>query len=182
MNVLAHRHTHVGQVRQLVERRHGAAGVVNHLAARILPREAANGLERSLRSQRFEEMQQRLLTLRSDDEVDTRRLENGVGVLRREISAPHDRHVRERRSNGLAHWNGLTELRSRHHGHRQERWLTSIDRRQPRDDLACGIRDEVAVDERPRFLAFENRRQRQDGQWKRLLPRRRRQRVEQQNH
>ena len=45
-----------------------------------------------------------------------------------------------------------------------------------------GVRDDVAVHQRPRLPALEHSGQRQDRQRKRLLPRRGRERIEQQNH
>src|SRR5262245_13168263 len=111
MYVIPHRHAGVRQVRQVVERRHRNAGVVNHSAACILPGEAAHGLEWTLRSQRLDQFQERPLTLRSHDEVDIRRPQNGVGVLGWEITTPYDRHIWQRGTNCFTDRDRLTELR-----------------------------------------------------------------------
>ncbi len=64
---------------------------------------------------------QRLFALRADDEVDERRAEHGVGVLRREVAAPDDWHMRQAGAHLRQTVDGLRQLRAGHHGDAEQR-------------------------------------------------------------
>ena len=79
----------VRQVRQIVERRRRRPhGVVHDAAGRILPRQAAHDIERPAVMQRVDQLQERFLTLRSDDEVDERRSQGPCRYAAWESSRP----------------------------------------------------------------------------------------------
>ena len=80
----------------------GPARVGDDRAVRARPRQAADHVQRPLPFERGEELEQRLLALRSHDEVHvTRGREHGRGMLGRKVASPDDLHVRKCGSNAL---------------------------------------------------------------------------------
>ena len=159
VDVVPHVHAVIRQLGQLVEHRHlAASGCGRCRPVSSFHDRPPTLFSRPPRLQRGNELEDRLLTLGANHEVDERRFEHGVGVLRWKISAPDNRHVRQDFANAPAHGHGLRQLRTRHHGHGQQRQL---DRRQigrqARDDLGGRIAHDVAVDERPGFAAQRHR-------------------------
>jgi len=65
--------------------------------------------------QYVEKLQQRLFTLGPHHDIDKRRSQDRLGVLRRKIAAPDDGHIRKRLAYVPAHCHGLCELRAGHH-------------------------------------------------------------------
>ena len=168
-----------------------ARGVVNDLASppSTTTRDA---VQDAARSQHIDQLQQRLLSLRSDHEVDERRLQHRVGVLRREIAAPHDGNVGTRFLHPATDCDRLSQLRPGHHGHREERDLRAGNGGQPLDDLRGRIAGDVAVDEHqgsgvrpepsPPPRRVEHRCERHQRERQRLFSRSRRERVVEHDH
>ena len=119
VDVAIHRHAVVRQVRILVEHARLANRVVHDPRA-VLPRQALDAGERAAETQRVNQQQQWIFPLRSDDEVDDRRGENDIGMLRREVAAPHDDGARRLLANLPAHLDRLSDLRPRHDRHGDE--------------------------------------------------------------
>ena len=142
------------------------------MAVVLPPGEVANGHERSLASERGDQREQRLFTLRPDDEVDDAGREHGVGMLRRKVAAPYDLQVWPRSANRLAHWHGLNKLRAWHDGDRQQVRLRAARGRKSVKDCPSRMCFDVAVHKTPRLLAFEDGSEGHDRQRKRLLARR----------
>ena len=181
MDVALHRHAVVRQLRQIVEVDQRLDRVVDDVLA-CLPRQAADGVEQAAGAQDVDELQQRELPLRSNHEVHVRRAQHGRRVLGRKIAAPDDRHVRQRRLDAGADGHRLGELRTGHHADGEQRGQQPRHIREPRDDLGGRIGDEVAVDKRPRLRRLEHRGEGHQRQRQRLLPRRRRERVVEDDH
>ena len=151
LDVALHGHAVVRQVGEIVERRERLHRVVDDLLAG-LPRQAADRVQDPAAAQDVDELRQRALALRANDEVDVRRAQHGARVLRREVAAPDDRHVRQRRLHAAADLDRLRELRPRHHGDGEQRRERSRHGQQPRDDLG-----ERQQRERQRTLAGRRR-------------------------
>ena len=83
------------------------------------------------RSASRQELQQRPFPLRPDDEIDVRGAQHRVGVLRRKIAAPHNRHVWQPLFDRTADGDRLRQLRARHHRDGEQR--RAARRRQPRE-------------------------------------------------
>ncbi len=112
-----------------------------------------------------------------------RRAQHGVGVLRREVAAPDDRDPGPERLERLAHADGLRQLRSRHDRNGQQRGPESGCVANAAADRRGRVGREVAVHERPGDpVALEHGGQRQQRQRQRLLARRGRDRIEEDDH
>ena len=126
MDVVFHLDALVGILRQFVQGGHRTRSILHRGAVVLPPGEVANGHERSLASERGDQREQRLFTLRPDDEVDDAGREHGVGMLRRKVAAPDDLQFWPRSANRLAHWHGLNKLRAWHDGDSQQVRLRAV--------------------------------------------------------
>ena len=159
VDVARHVDAVVRQLRQVVEVGQRLDRVVDDVAPTCLPAHRPTAFHdrpptlfsTPPRPQDVDQLQERALALRADHEVDVRRAQHRVRVLRREVAAPHDRHVRQRRLHARADGDRLRQLRSRHHGDGEQRDLRPRRGGQPGDDLGRRIGNDVAVDERPRL-------------------------------
>ena len=162
VQISVHFDPRVRQLGQLVERHHRADAVVDDVSPQF-PGQVRYVMGRTACFQRGDQVEQRPLALRSHDEIDDVGSQHRVTVLGREVTAPHDRHVRACRFDATADGNGLCELWSRHDGHSQQCELGSRNPRQSFDDVGGGIGDQVSIDEAPRLAPVEDSREGQQG-------------------
>ena len=123
---------------------------------------------------------ERLLALAANAEVHTAVAQADVGVLRREVAAPDDRHTGMRAVAAAREAsNGVLQLRARHHGDADGGQRAPVS---DRGDARDRIRLDVAVDDLVVELAFEQRADGEQRHRQRLLRRRRAPGVEQDDH
>ena len=105
-----------GRPGELVRAFHWPLGVGAMKAEGVFVAEAEDRFERSLSTQRVDQLKQSVFALAPDHIVDVLGVQRGVGIKRREVAAPDDAHVRAQAAYLTRSFHGGDHLRSGHAG------------------------------------------------------------------